>query len=418
MRVLGLVVEYNPFHLGHLYHLTQAKRLTVPDATVAVMSGCFTQRGEPAVTDKWARAEMALQHSIDLVLELPFAWAVRSAAYFAGGATRLLSAIGATDICFGSESGNLTPLQQAAEVLLAEPDDFKNTLQTELAKGRSFAAAQDQALRAVAGDLPPGVFASPNNTLGVHYLLAIRQHGLPMRAHTIARTSDYASTDANVNMPSAKAIRAQLARSESASGLPPEAAKLLQQAMAAGRAPIFWDQFALPLLYRLRQLHLEELSSFPEAGEGLGLRLWQAARQTNNLAELIALVKTRRFTLTRLQRLLCYVLLNCRQRDLEEIADELAPPYARVLAMNTANSAVRQMLKDAPLPVVYAAGTAKFTEQRAEHCLRLDIAATDCYSLAFRQGGSSGLDFTTPVITTRTAGRFAVPPTPNLRESR
>ena len=238
----------------------------------------------------------------------------------------------------------------------------------------------------------------------MHYLVAIRQYGLPLRAHTVARTSDYASTDAAVNMPSAKAIRAQLARGESPAGLPPDAAKLLQQAMAAGRAPISWDQFALPLLYCLRQLPLEELSSFPEAGEGLGLRLWQAARQTNNLAELIALVKTRRFTLTRLQRLLCYLLLNCRQRDMKEIADELAPPYARVLAMNTANSAVRQMLKDTPLPVVYAAGTAKFAEQRAERCLSLDIAATDCYSLAFQQGGLSGLDFTTPVITTETLG--------------
>ncbi len=403
MNVLGLVVEYNPFHLGHLHHLTEAKRLAAPEATVAVMSGCFTQRGEPAVTDKWARAEMALRHGVDLVLELPFAWAVRSAPYFASGATRLLAAIGATDICFGSESGSLAPLQQAAEVLLAEPDEFKQVLQTELSKGRSFAAAQDQALRAVASELPPGVFASPNNTLGIHYLLAIRQYELPLKAHTITRTSAYDSADAAVNMPSAKAIRAQLARGESATGLPSDAADLLQQAIAVGRAPISWDQFALPLLYSLRQLSSEELSSFPEAGEGLGLRLWQAARQTNNLAELIALVKTRRFTLTRLQRLLCYVLLNCRKRDLEEITDELAPPYARVLAMNTANSTIRQMLKDTPLPVVYAAGTAGFAEQRAKRCLDLDIAATDCYSLAFLQSGLSGLDFTTPVITV-TAG--------------
>ena len=133
MHVLGLVVEYNPFHLGHLHHLAEAKRLTAPDATVAVMSGCFTQRGEPAVTDKWTRAEMALRHGVDLVLELPFAWAVRSAPYFASGATRLLAAIGATNICFGSESGSLAPLEQAAEVLLAEPDEFKHVLQTELA---------------------------------------------------------------------------------------------------------------------------------------------------------------------------------------------------------------------------------------------------------------------------------------------
>src|SRR5690554_1386498 len=156
MRVLGVIVEYNPFHLGHQHHLTEAKRLTSPEATVAVMSGCFTQRGEPAITDKWTRAKMALQQGIDLVVELPVAWAVRSAPYFADGATRLLSGLGATDICFGSESGDLHPLEEVARLLLQEPRQYRQTLKASLGAGMSFAAAQDRALRVSAPHLPTG----------------------------------------------------------------------------------------------------------------------------------------------------------------------------------------------------------------------------------------------------------------------
>ncbi len=399
MSILGLIVEYNPFHLGHRHHLAEAKRLTKPEATVAVMSGCFTQRGEPAITDKWSRALMALEQGVDLVVELPLAWAVRSAAYFADGATRLLAELGATDICFGSESGDLQPLKAVAKLLLQETLPYRQALKSRLSTGLSFAAAQDQALQFIAPELPPGIFASPNNTLGIHYLMSISQHSLPLRAHTIPRTNPYDDLSPQPAMPSAKAVRLQLLQGKEPVGLPATTATILKQAIAAGRAPISWDNFALPALYRLRQLSPEQIESYPEAGGGLGLRLHQAARQTNLLNELWTLVKTRRFTLTRLQRLLTYVLLGLKQEHLQQIADGLPPPYIRVLALDTTNMAVRTLLAGAKLPVVFAAGRSPLRDRRAASCLRLDNAASDCYSLAYRRDGLAGLDFTTPVIT-------------------
>ncbi|MGI6357564.1 MAG: nucleotidyltransferase family protein [Bacillota bacterium] len=399
MPILGLIVEYNPFHLGHQHHLDAAKRLTRPEATIAVMSGCFTQRGEPAITDKWSRAQMALRQGIDLVVELPVAWAVRSAPYFAEGATRLLAELGATDVCFGSESGDLRTLDQVARLLLQEPQTFKQELKAGLDQGLSFAAAQDRALQRAAPELPAGVFASPNNTLGIHYLMSIQQHGLALQAHTIPRTTSYNDAMPQAALPSAKAVRLQLLQGEDPTGLPPAAASTLKQSIATGRAPISWEDFSLPMLYRLRQLSPEQLELYPETGEGLGIRLHQAARQTNRLQELWKLAKTRRFTFTRLQRLLTYVLLDIRQHDLQQIQDWLPPPYIRVLAMNTAKQAVRSLLAKAKLPVIFSAGRSDLSQPRANRCLQLDIAASDCYTLAFRQDSRSGLDYTVPVIT-------------------
>ena len=149
LSILGIIAEYNPLHSGHLYHLQTAKKLLRPEATIAVMSGSFTQRGEPALIDKWSRAQMALAAGIDLVIELPIAWATSSAPNFAAGATRLLAAAGATDICFGSELGQIEPLRQIASILLQEPALYRSALKSSLKKGNSFAQAQGEALKPV-----------------------------------------------------------------------------------------------------------------------------------------------------------------------------------------------------------------------------------------------------------------------------
>lgn len=405
MRILGIVVEYNPFHYGHLHHLLQSQQITKPAATVAVMSGCFTQRGEPALVDKWIRAQMALENGVDLVVELPVAWAIRSAAYFAEGAVRLLAALGVTDICFGSESGNREALKRAATVLLDESPLFQQVLRAALAEGVSFASAQDQALQAVDPSTPKGLFALPNDTLGIHYILAIMKHQLSITPHTILRRSSYHSSDPNSPIPSAKAVRFAVQEGKAPFGMPSAAAHLLNQAIAADHAPIFWRQFEQPLIYRLRQLEKQQILEFPDAGDGLGERVWRAARRTNVLDELLTLVKTKRFALTRLQRLLTYVLLDLRQGDLELIADSQAPPYVRVLAMNTQNMAIRELLRQAKLPVIFGAGTSEAKDPRVKHCLMVDTAATDCYSLAWKQGSRSGLDWTTPVVTDRSSAR-------------
>lgn len=400
MKILGLIVEYNPFHLGHLYHLQQAKLKVEPDATIAVMSGSFTQRGEPAIIDKWARAQMALEAGVDLVLELPVAWATQSAPNFAAGAVRLLAATGVTDICFGSELGELSPLEAVTTLLLEETPVYQQALHAGLSQGHSFAAAQGLALAKALPQIDPGLFKQPNNTLAIKYLLAIKQYELPIKSHTIKRLGAYHSTDLTQAMPSATAIRQLIMANQVVQGMPAAAAAILQQRLQKGQGPVSWQQLAPYLFYQLRSQSRAAMDEWPEASEGLGERLWLAARHTNNWDELMRQVKTRRFPLTRLQRLATYILLGLNLAQLERINVALPPPYLRVLALNTASSAIRSLLKTSQLPVIYSAATApETTNERLSECLQLDIQATDIYTLAWPKGSQSGLDYTHPLVT-------------------
>ena len=147
MKVTGIIAEYNPFHRGHAYHIEQAKKLTGADAVVVVMSGDFTQRGTPAIMDKYARARMALMNGADVVIELPSCYACASAEYFADGAVALLDSLGIVDtLCFGSECGSIDMLRPIAQVLVDEPEAYKKTLKAELAIGRSYPTARNTAL--------------------------------------------------------------------------------------------------------------------------------------------------------------------------------------------------------------------------------------------------------------------------------
>lgn len=399
MKILGLIVEYNPFHLGHLYHLQQAQQKLKPAATIAVMSGSFTQRGEPAIVDKWARAQMALAAGIDLVLELPVAWATQSAPNFAAGAVRLLAAAGATDICFGSEIGNLAPLQTIADLLLEEPPSYQQALQNALRQGHSFAVAQGHALAESLPNINPEVFKQPNNTLGIMYLLAMKQYHLSMQAHTIKRVGSYHSLDTAAPLPSATAIRQQVLKGHPLEGMPSAAQSILAQQIQRGQGPVTWKHFAPLLFYQLRNQTRADMDTWPESGEGLGDRLWLAARQTNHWEELLRMTKTRRFPLTRLQRVATYILLGLNRDRLARINLELAPPYLRVLALNTGSCEARRLLRESQLPVIYAARTAPSTEPRLCECLQMDIRATDIYTLAWEKNSRSGLDYTHPVIT-------------------
>lgn len=393
MGILGLVVEYNPFHLGHLHHLQLARQLTNSSAVVAVMSGNFTQRGEPAIVDKWARTEMALQLGVDLVVELPVAWAVRSAAHFAEGAIGLLAALGATHLCFGSETGQVEPLTEAAGVLLAESDEFRQHLRSALKEGVSFAEAQGKALRSVAPGLPDNIFSEPNNTLGIQYIQTILRYGLPITPITIPREGHYHSLEKNERLPSARAIRESICSGDEIFGMPDTSSAILQQRFVSGQGPVAWRDFGDQLIYRLRSLKRSDMESFPEASEGLGTRLWEAARRTHRLPELVSQTKTRRFPLTRLQRLLCYILLDISNKRIKSItADGVALPYARVLGINKANRTVLSMLAACKLPVVTAIGKSLQMDERATASLELDTWATDCYTLAWRDS-QAGLDY-------------------------
>ena len=399
MRTVGVIVEYNPFHNGHRHHLEESVRATGADAVVAVMSGHFLQRGEPALMDKWARAETALRSGCDLVIELPVAYATSAAEWFAYGAVGLLDATGVVDcFCFGSESGDIGTLLRIAALAADEPADVRDRIAAGLDAGMSFPDAYSAALRqglAARGDAGAAAFPleQPNNTLGLHYLIALRRLGSRMEPHTIRRVqAGYHDADApSGSIASATALRRLLfgsGRPEAIAPYVPEPTlAVLRREWEAGRAPMGWHAFAAPLFHLLLRLDEAELAGYRDVGEGLEYRIRRALPELKRLDvdELIALVKTKRYTRTRLQRALTAVLLGIRKDDWNPgaLAEGLA--YIRVLGFTPkGRELLRRMRKNAKLPVLLSAagGAQAGLSGAGERYLELDAKATGLYALA------------------------------------
>lgn len=468
MKTVGLITEYNPLHNGHVHHFNEAKRLSGADCAVVVMSGPFTQRGEPACVDKYARAEMALRMGADLVLELPVAYAVQPAEWFGFGAVSLLEATGVVDaLCFGSEAGTLDGLLPLAELLADESPELKQRIRVKLDQGLSFPVAyseaaaeslpgEDAALggdgealgdagtmhgnaetmrrdgqtlhrsaRALCGEgeetlhgnaetlhrsaqalhkhAAPGassalthglspeaaaeLLQAPNNRLGLHYLIALRKLGSAIVPLTIPRTGagfhDPAVPGAAIA--SATAIRGLLqAGSDASSYLPGYTRQILRRERAAGRLPIGWEAFAEPLLHLLLTRTADELHPIQGMEEGLEHRLLNSLSSLDTFSPeaLLQALKTKRYTRTRLQRLLVHVLLG--QLKEEHTAEQLArgPGYIRVLGFTgSGRLLLKRMRTAAALPVVLQPAALKHPQ------LTRDLQASAAY--AARYSGTS-----------------------------
>lgn len=423
MRTVGLIVEYNPLHNGHAYHYEQSKRESGADACIAVMSGHFLQRGEPAVVGKWARAEMALRMGADLVLELPAAYSSQPAEWFAYGAVRLLDATGVVDaLCFGSEDGRIGPLAGQADKLFREPEGFRNRLKDELKKGVSYPAAYAAAAAAQDGERNGGPGQAeesagslredgddlrldlPNNILGLHYLIALRRLGSPIVPMTITRQKAgyHQASVSDASIASATAIRklifggseaqAQAPGAEASALLPHGiepyvpafTADILRREFDAGRGPIGWERFAGPLFAQLLGRSPEELSALSEVTEGLEHRIKRVLREfprasASPVESLLESLKTKRYTRAKLQRTLLRILLQHPKHELTRQKLSAGPGYLRVLGFSDAGRALlKRMKKTASLPVITRVG------QDVPPFLAMDIRATSVYSLAFR----------------------------------
>jgi len=298
MKIAAIIAEYNPFHLGHEWQLQEIRRRFGPDcAVMAVMSGCFTQRGEPAVLDKWSRARMAMACGVDLVVELPFAYAAASAERFASGGVQLVQAAGFDcHLVFGSESGDLDQLQQLSGCLADEAPGFKQLLHHYLDQGESFPAARQQAVAAWTGN--PGLAAlleSSNNILAVEYLKAIRAlpHSRLIPCAFPRRGQAYRDSDPeqeSFEFSSALSIRRSLGdclqgdapdlcglARQLAGAMPPPSLAVLLEKIQAGPGPLLPECLADSILGLLRTRPADEIDQVPGMGEGLGRRLAEAA---------------------------------------------------------------------------------------------------------------------------------------------
>lgn len=318
MTITGIIAEYNPFHRGHAYHLSRAREITGADFVIVAMSGNYVQRGVPAMFDKYTRAEAALRGGADLVLELPLCAACGSAEYFSDGAVDLFMQTDiVTDLCFGSECGDLSPLEEAASLLAEEPEDYRTLLRQYLRKGDSFPAARARALQAELPSTPPGILDSPNNLLGIEYLKALKKRDCRIRPHTVSREGSgyHDLTMGRKHFASAGAIRRELIRQN---GLFTEAIREQLPDFEVyrayeGKTPLSEDAFSLLLLQKLRSIQGESLDTFFDVPEELSNRIWNRLDEFTSFSGFAELLKTRNLTRTAVNRALLHILLDLRQ---------------------------------------------------------------------------------------------------------
>lgn len=393
MNIVGIIAEYNPFHNGHLWHVNEARRLASADYVVAVMSGSFLQRGEPAIFDKWSRAEMAVRGGIDLVIELPVVYAVRSAQYFATGGIRLLNQLGATHVCFGAENADRELLQKAA--LTIDNPVTTETLRDNLKIGLPYAAALAKTIHLDSG-LSPTLLSSPNNILAIEYLRALAKWAPTLIPIPVKRKqAHYHDSLITGSIASATAIRNSLRNGDTsfpevAGAVPTTTFDMIKTLYETGYGPIEMDHFSEMILYKLRTSLPEDLEQLAEMGEGLHNKFLSAAFQAGDIAELLALVKSKRYLQTRLQRISLYALLNITNTHIKAF-DSLGPLYARVLAFNNrGREIIRSVTNNESFAIITK--TADFINSSqlnnflslsdAQKMLALDIKASDIYTLA------------------------------------
>ncbi|NCB52136.1 MAG: nucleotidyltransferase [Clostridia bacterium] len=389
MNVAGVIAEYNPFHKGHLHHIAQTKSALGEDtAIVCCMSGDFVQRGEAAIFSKYSRAEAAARCGADLVFELPLPWAVSSAEGFARGAVGLLGSLGiVTHLSFGSECGEIKPLENLAFALLDPATD--SDIKQELTEGVSYAVARQRALAKSVGELST-ILDTPNNILGVEYIKALFNLRMELQLVTIPRYGAAHDGEGEGEFRSASEIRAAIgAGREVYDFIPDTAAAVYDRERDRGRGPVLMTDLEPMLLSRLRMLGEEAYHQLPDASEGLGNRIYAAAHEEATWDAVLAAAKTKRYALSRIRRMAICAALGVRAG----MADGI-PPYARLLA---ASETGRTLLRDAAnrtrVPIVTKPATVKEIDREALGIYNLGVMAHDLYVLGYaakeeRRGGA------------------------------
>ena len=403
MKTVGIIAEYNPFHNGHLYQLNKAREITGADYCIVVMSGDFTQRGTPAVFDKYIRCRMALLAGADLVIELPVVYATASAETFAMGAVSLLNALGVDALCFGSECGDLTPLQEAADILLSEPPAYKSRLSSLLKSGLSYPAARAAALSGCL-NVTQEVLASPNNILGIEYLKALSGLTLKgkqvMTPFTIKREGEgYLSrTLQKGSFCSAMALRERMLHGEYdlKEYIPEECFPLFSETCEK-KIALCADDFSPILLEKLLSSHTEGYTAYLDVSKDLSDKIRNTLFSFTSFSDYCEnILKTKDLTLTRLYRTMLHILLSIQDTQIP-----LFSPYARLLGFRESASPVLNLLSAGEIPVIARKKDAdSLNKEEAKQCLSKDLYAAHLYeSVRMQKDGCPMIhEFSRPVI--------------------
>lgn len=403
-KVLAIICEYNPFHNGHLYQLNESIKLVNPDYVVCIMSGNFVERGNTALINKWARTEMALKAGADMVIELPTIYSISSAENFAAGAIKILNSLNCdTYLSFGSECGDINTLNKFAEILVKEPAEYVTMLNHELAKGLSFPKARENAMLLYINDIRNSatVLSGSNNILGLEYLKQIIKTGNKISPITIKRIgTDYNSKTTCNNIASATAIREMLLNKKSVKKLMPEYAySILKNELGNGRFVLDLSQFEKQIIYKLRCMTIEEIANLPDVSEGLEYKIKEAANACNTLVSLTFMIKSKRYTMTRINRILLYALLDITKQD--NISSQKITPYVRVLGVSENGKLLLSELSQNKKNNVITS-VKQFIDKNNNKILKSmlekDIFATNIYTMEYKKNPDANLDYTKKMI--------------------
>ncbi len=406
-RVLGIIAEYNPFHNGHLYHIQQAKMQTGSKYVICVMSGNFAQRGNTALVDKWVKTQMALQNGVDIVIELPTIYSISSAENFAEGAIKILDQLKIINtLAFGTETDDLAALNNITNVLYNEPKEYVAILNHELSTGISYPKARENALMMYLNNIKryANILSGSNNILAIEYLKAIKRLKTDIKPYAIQRKNVYYNDEQIVDeFASSTAIRKLLTRNEFSDirkVMPENAYFLLKEQVKRGKYVLGIEKYEKEILYTLRKMSLEEILDLPDVNEGLENLIKNAANSCNNVSDLVNIVKSKRYTQTRIQRILLYALLGITKKDMQN--SKKVNPYIRVLGFNDNG---KQMLSDICKinPKINIITSVKKFEDRNNNkilgeMLQKDILATNIYTLGYEYDSWANLDYTSKLV--------------------
>lgn len=394
MKILGIIAEYNPFHLGHAWQIQTSKKESQCDAVMVLMSGSLTQRGEFAILNKWERARLALTAGVDLVCELPFGYACQSAETFAHGGIKIFNATGVIDVLsFGSEFGHIRPLNNLAEILVQEPAEFKNFLKLELATGVSFPRARELAIRSYLGHEASNLLKTPNNILALEYLKALHKTQSTIDSMTVKRQgADYHSVLPSKYL-SASGIRSilkdALVHPESATAILrsldnrlPYLPELLINSFNKNYNLQGDDYFLNALRLQILSHDVHHLRNTPYVNEGLEHKIRDALKIATSLDACVNKIISKRIPQTRVRRILCNRLLELDKESLNLFQADSFVPYLRVLGFNQTGAAILKAIKNqGRLPILSSLKKSRFNlTPLQKKMLNYDCRATDLHN--------------------------------------
>lgn len=378
MKTAGIICEYNPFHTGHKYHIEQTRKQTGADAIVCVMSGNFTQRGDAAIANKFLRAKAAVLGGADLVLELPCAFSISCAENFALGGVSILNAINADFISFGAECKSLEKLISLSDILVSEPESFKNILSERLNLGESYPKARAYAAKSIFPNAEK-IMSKPNNSLALEYLSALKKTGSKISPVLVLRKgAGYNDNTLNKMYASASGIRnALLESNDILSYIPQETHEVFSEII---KNPVYTKSFNDIAVYKLRTCGAEYLKNINDVSEGLENRIIQAAKKLNSIEEIISSCASKRYTKNRISRIIFAAIIGI-EKDFQKDIN-----YLRPLAMNeTGAKLLSSIKKNSPLPII-----TKLANYNGDmSLLKYDILASDIYNIVKGESGAS-----------------------------